>query len=154
MSRKPTAANREILAAYQAGLHGISYRSHIDSAGGDELDFDGKPTEHGRNVKQAWRDGNAERRRQRRADTAARARTGASRAAAAARRAAPSPSKRDVRQAAATFGGNGSALGLLVGAFALVLLYVLLANTKVMTNALSGVTRFLTNFMSPYQPLF
>lgn len=150
--RSTTGAQRELRAAHEAGLHGISYRRHIESAGGEELSFDDepRPTGHAQALKDAWRSGNAQRRSQRRSAAA----TSAGRAVRAARAGTPSVSRRDVRQAGRTFEGSGTFTGLVVGALLLVLLYVLLQHTKVMTSAATGVTGFLARFMSPAYPLF
>lgn len=146
------ATDAELNAAHQAGLHGVSWARHAQAGGGAEVDFDGRPTEHGRLLKDAWRAGDAERRRQARADTVARARTGARKAAAIAGR-APAPGRRDLRAAAATVEGTGSWLGLAVAAFGLVLLYVLLT-TGVASKVFAGVSSWLVRFMSPNYPLF
>lgn len=151
--------NRELQAAYTAGRDRVSWADFIASIGGEDLDFDGRPTEHGRALHQAWRDGDRDRRKDRRSEIAGMVADrgsdvvdmagGARRAARAAAR----PVTEKARKARGAL-GSSSPLGLVVGMFALVLLYVLLTQAKAVSAAVSGVGGWLGRFMSPYEPLF
>ncbi len=56
-------------------------------------------------------------------------------------------------QASDVLGGGGSPVGLLVGALALVLLFVLLQNAKGLSAAFANMSGWLARFVSPYHPL-
>lgn len=58
------------------------------------------------------------------------------------------------RTAAATLEGRGSAMGVAVAMFALVLLYVLLTRSAAVSQLVANVSGWLTRFMSPAHTLF